>query len=358
MQGIQEQAYQFQLDGNPIFSTRYGNGHINETYLVVDSTARSYILQKINTNIFKDPVSLMQNVAAVTSYLRKRNAEVNSTMTLVPTKDGKDWLVDEKGEYWRVYDLITNSICLEQAQTAEDFKESGFAFGDFQRQLADFPAHTLTETIPHFHDTPKRFEAFHAAVAADSQGRAKDVQREIEFALAREAYAPFLMDKQRSGELPLRVTHNDTKLNNVLLDRNTRKTLCVVDLDTVMPGLSVTDFGDSIRFGASTAVEDEKDLGKVSMSLALLEAYTEGFLSACGKSLTATELACLADGAKMMTLECGTRFFTDYLQGDVYFHTRYPEQNLDRARTQFKLVADMEAKWDDMQRIIEKEARK
>jgi len=358
MEAIKKQAFEFRLEGTPIFCARYGNGHINETYFVLDSEARSYILQKINKTIFKDPVSLMQNVAAVTKYLQKNVADRNHTMTLVPAKDGADWLVDADGEYWRVYDFITNTICLEQAGTPEDFKESGFAFGEFQRQLADFPAHTLVETIPHFHDTPTRYDAFRKAVAEDKMGRAKDVQKEIEFCLAREEYAAKLMKLQRAGDLPLRVTHNDTKLNNVLLDRYTRKTVCVVDLDTVMPGLSVTDYGDSIRFGASTAVEDERDLDKVTMSLDLLQAYTEGFLSACGKSLTDCEIAHLADGAKMMTLECGTRFLTDHLQGDTYFRIHRDGQNLDRCRTQFKLVADMEAKWDNMQSIIEKEARK
>ena len=358
MSGIQKQAYQFAMDGEPIFCQVYGSGHINETYLVLDSCARLYILQKINKTIFTDPESLMQNVVAVTSYLKARSAHPANEMSLVATIDGKGWFVDVDGEYWRMYDFIPNAVCLDKANTPAEFMESGFAFGDFQRKLADFPAASLVETIPHFHDTPKRFEAFRAAVAADPMGRAKNVQREIEFALEREAYAAILMDKQRSGELPLRVTHNDTKLNNVMLDRLTRKTLCVVDLDTVMPGLSVTDFGDSIRFGASTGAEDEPDLDKITMSLELLEAYTAGFLSACGKSLTACELAHLADGAKMMTLECGTRFLTDYLQGDVYFRVHHEQQNLDRCRTQYKLVADMEGKWSDMQRIIEREARK
>jgi len=358
MQEIQQQIHQFQTDGTPVFSMRYGNGHINETFLVLDSVARSYILQKINRTIFKDPVSLMGNVAAVTSYLRERSDSENSTLCLVPTKDGKNWFVDSDGEYWRVYDLITNAICLEQAGSPEDFKESGFAFGDFQRQLAEFPAHTLVATIPDFHDTPKRFETFRKAVEADVCGRAKHVQKEIEFALAREAYAATLMNLQNSGELPLRVTHNDTKLNNVLLSRRTRKVLCVVDLDTVMPGLSVTDYGDSIRFGASTATEDEMDLDKVNISLELLQAYTEGFLSACGKSLTPCELAHLADGAKMMTLECGTRFLTDYLSGDVYFRVHRDNHNLDRCRTQYKLVADMETKWDAMQKIVREGASK
>ena len=358
MSGIQEQAYQFQLSGTPMFCTNYGNGHINETYLVLDTRANLYILQKINKDVFTNPEALMKNVAAVAAYLKERSTTPRDEVTLVPTLDGKDWLVDSHGEYWRMYNFISYAVCLEQASTPAEFRESGFAFGDFQRKLAEFPAHTLAETIPHFHDTPKRFETFRAAVAADKMGRAKDVEREIEFTLAREEYASTLMDKQRSGELPLRVTHNDTKLNNVLLDCDTHKTLCVLDLDTVMPGLSVTDFGDSIRFGASTATEDEKDLDKVTMSLELLSAYTEGFLRACGKSLTDCELAHLADGAKMMTLECGTRFLTDYLQGDAYFRTHYEGHNLDRCRTQYKLVADMETKWSDMQVIIEREARK
>ena len=232
------------------------------------------------------------------------------------------------------------------------------AFGRFQDLLSDFPAHTLTETIPRFHDTPNRYTAFKKAVAADICNRARDVQEEIHFALSQEQFAGTLMSLQKTGEIPLRVTHNDTKLNNVLFDRISRKALCVIDLDTVMPGFSANDYGDSIRFGASTALEDERDLSKVEISLRLFEAYTQGFLSACGKSLTKCEIENLITGAKMMTLECGVRFLTDYLSGDTYFRTHREKHNLDRCRTQFKLVMDMDHKWDQMQSIVMREAGK
>ena len=231
------------------------------------------------------------------------------------------------------------------------------AFGTFQNQLADFPAETLSETIPRFHDTPNRYTLLREAINADRMGRVKDVQYEIGFYLFHEAEAGVLMDMSRRGELPLRVTHNDTKLNNVMLDKRLRTPLCVIDLDTVMPGLVANDFGDGIRFGASTAAEDERDLSKVTMSLELFEAYAGGFLGACGKRLNQGEIETLPMGAKLMTLECGVRFLTDYLNGDVYFHITRPEQNLDRARTQMTLVKDMETKWDRMQRIIAHAAR-
>jgi len=347
-----EQALRFRTDGELIFCAPYGNGHINQTYLLVDSSARQYILQKINRSVFHDPESLMRNVSAVTAHLRKTAGNPREVLTLIPTPEGRAWFVDDDGETWRLYQFISDSVCLERAETAEDFRESAAAFGQFQRRLADFPAKTLSETIPHFHDTPARYAALHAAVEADACNRVKGVSREIEFALAREEYASTLTNLQASGDLPPRVTHNDTKLNNVLFDRETRKALCVIDLDTVMPGLAVNDFGDSIRFGASTAAEDERDLTKVSLSLPLFEAYAEGFLSACGESLTGCERACLCDGAKSMTLECGVRFLTDYLSGDTYFKTSRDGQNLDRCRTQFKLVKDMEFNWDEMRRRI------
>ena len=347
-----KQAYQFKTNSDPISCAVYGNGHINETYLVADSTARQYILQKINQNVFRNPQGLMENIKAVTSYLGERTTDSRSTLSLIPTKSGEDWLIDEAGEYWRMYFFISDSICLQKAKSPDDFKESGVAFGNFQRMLADFPAKTLIETIPNFHDTPKRCARFKEVLNADPHNRAKYVAKEINFALSREEYANTLMTLLASGDIPLRVTHNDTKLNNVLLDRQTRKFLCVIDLDTVMPGLSVNDFGDSIRFGASTAAEDEVDLSKVSLSLELFEAYVAGFLSSCGDSLTRCELLHLRDGAKMMTLECGLRFLTDYLEGDVYFSTHRDGHNLDRCRTQFKLVEEMENHWEQMQRII------
>ena len=325
----------------------YGEGHINQTYaLTVTSAqgAKRYILQKINTNVFKKPDELMQNIESVLRHQRSRVDDPRGCMTLVPTRDGASWYQDESGAY-RCYDFVEGSICLDRAESEADFAESGAGFGAFQRMLADFPAHTLHETIPHFHDTPDRYRIFKEAVAADALGRAREVQREIDFALAHEKDAAALME----AGLPLRVTHNDTKLNNVLLDAQTRKALCVIDLDTVMPGFAANDFGDSIRFGASTAAEDETDLSKVTMSLDLYAAFAGAFLGAC--SLTQPEIELLPMGAKLMTLECGVRFLTDYLQGDTYFRVHRPGHNLDRTRTQFKLVADMEAKWAEMARI-------
>jgi len=347
-----EQAYRFQLNGEPVSCTAYGNGHINSTYLLTDSSGSQYILQNINKNIFHDPESLMKNIAAVTTHLQRKGLSAREVLTLVPTVDSRLWHVDADGVYWRIYHFIEDSVCLEQAGTQDEFRESGVAFGNFQRQLADFPAHTLIETIPRFHDTPNRYAMLHAAVNADSHGRVKEAMQEIEFALLYEDYADTLIRLQNSGEMPLRVTHNDTKLNNVLLDRHTRKTLCVIDLDTVMPGLSVNDFGDSIRFGASTGAEDERELDKVQFSLQLYEAYADGFLSACGESLTQCEKEHLRDGAKMMTLECGVRFLEDYLSGDKYFRTSRSSQNLDRCRTQFKLTAEMDKKWSQMKDIV------
>lgn len=344
----QHAAEQFQLKGNFASSERYGNGHINETYLVRTSLGHDYILQRINRRVFADVPALMRNIASVTRHLATKDPNPRHVLRLVPTLDGSDYWQDEAGEYWRVYDFVTDSICLERAESAEDFKQSGVAFGRFQQQLADFPAATLTETIPRFHDTPHRYQQLRDALAADVQGRAKEAQRELDFVFAREKEAGEMVRMGKTGELPLRVTHNDTKLNNVMLDRETRKPLCVIDLDTVMPGLAGNDFGDSIRFGASTAVEDETDLSKVSLSMPLYSAYTEGFLSACGGDLTETERLTLPLGAKLMTLECGVRFLADYLNGDVYFHTSRPTHNLDRCRTQFELVRDMERKWDLM----------
>ena len=250
-----------------------------------------------------------------------------------------------------MYDFVTGSLCMDAAETPEDFRQSAVAFGAFQCQLAEFPAETLAETIPHFHDTPDRYRQLHEAMEKDVCGRRAEVQAELEFALAHEEEAGVLTRMLARGELPLRVTHNDTKLNNVMLDADTRKPLCVIDLDTVMPGLAAYDFGDSIRFGASTAAEDEKDLDKVEMSLELFEIYASGYLSTC-TTLTTAEKRSLPMGAKLMTLECGVRFLTDYLSGDTYFRIHRPEHNLDRCRTQFKLVADMEKKWDEMQRIV------
>ena len=329
----------------------YGNGHINTTYLVTTGDGR-YMLQKINNSIFKDVDGLMRNIAAVTNFLAEKDSDPRHVLRPVPTKNGGLYaLVD--GGYWRMYNFIEDSICLEAAQSAEDFRMSAEAFGDFQKQLAGFPADTLTETIVNFHDTADRYRIFREAVAADPLGRAKDVAAEIEFALAREEEAGSMVAMLKRGELPLRVTHNDTKLNNVLLDAETRKPLCVIDLDTVMPGLAGNDFGDSIRFGANTAAEDEQDLSKVQFSMELYEAYAKGFMNACGDTLTEKEIDTLPLSAKLMTLECGVRFLTDHIMGDTYFRIHRPGHNLDRCRTQFKLVYEMEQRWADMKKVID-----
>lgn len=342
----------FQLDGGVISCTRYGSGHINETYLVVTDRPHLYILQKISTRAFKNVPGLMNNIIAVTEYLRKAESDPRRALTLVPTDNGERYL-SESGTYWRMYEFVLDSLCLDKAESAEDLYQSGYAFGMFQNQLVDFPADKLSETIPHFHDTPDRFRLFHEAIERDAAGRLSSVKPEVERYLSHEAEAATMIELCRNGELPLRVTHNDTKLNNVMLDRKTRTPLCVIDLDTVMPGLAANDFGDSIRFGASTAAEDEKDLSKVTMSLDLFRAYSAGFLAACGKRLTKKEIETLPWGAKLMTLECGVRFLTDYLNGDTYFHVTRPDQNLDRCRTQITLVEDMESKWEAMNAVIQ-----
>ena len=341
----------------------WGNGHINDTYSLFFSIGerktKRYILQMMNRSIFSKPAEVMENIMGVTSYLQKIIAQnggdpERETLNVIPAKDGRAYYVDTKGEYWRAYAYIENATSFEKVESPEDFYESAVAFGNFQRLLADYPAETLHETISGFHDTKARFEVFKKAVAEDICGRAASVKREIDFVLERENIAGVFGELLDKKEIPLRVTHNDTKLNNIMMDNETRKGICIIDLDTVMPGLAMNDFGDSIRFGASTALEDETDLDKVWCDMNLFEAYTRGFIEGCGGKLTKREIELLPMGAKVMTFECGMRFLTDYLQGDTYFKTHRPKQNLDRCRTQFKLVADMEAKWQTMQEIVEK----
>ena len=341
----------FRLDAKPVSCEPYGCGHINVTYLAVTESGRRYILQKINSNTFRDVAGLMENITAVTEFLRTKTADPRGVLTLVKTHDGASYL-HAQDAYWRVYDFVEDSICLQLPETDKDFYQSAVGFGTFQQLLTDFPAAKLHETIPNFHNTPDRYRALLETLERDPMHRAAQVQPEIEFALARQAEMSAIQNALTAGELPLRVTHNDTKLNNVLLDAKTRKALCVIDLDTVMPGSSLYDFGDSIRFGANTAAEDEQDVSKVSLSLPLFESYTKGFLAGCAGSLTRAEVEMLPMGAKLMTLECGIRFLADYLMGDTYFKTAYPEHNLVRARTQIALVADMEEKWGEMENIV------
>lgn len=352
---MEEAVFHFLLDGKPVSCRRYGCGHINRTYLVKTDAERRYIFQRINSLVFPDIKGLMENIAAVTGFLAARVEEPRGSLRLVPALDGAWVWVDGEGESWRVYDFIEDSLCLQQPERPEDLYESAVAFGCFQNQLSDFPADTLHETIKDFHNTPDRYRKFHLALEADALGRAAGVREEIDFALKREAAAGALQALREDGSLPLRVTHNDTKLNNVMLDAKTRKALCVIDLDTVMPGLAAYDFGDSIRFGAATAAEDEKNLDKMGLDMSLYETYARGYLHSC-RSLTALEKETLPLGAKLMTLECGLRFLTDYLEGDRYFAIARPEHNLDRARTQFRLVADMEKKWDRMRALIARSA--
>ncbi len=344
-------ANQFALDSEPVSCEHFGSGHINQTYLIVTASGRRYILQKINNVAFKDVAALMENIAAVTDYLSKRADDPRTVLHLTHSRDGKTYIHYSDDTYWRVLDYVEDSICLQSPETPADFYESAVAFGNFQQQLKDFPAATLHESIPNFHNTPDRYRIFKETVARDPMGRAAECREEIKFVLSEEADGHVLVDMLSEGKLPLRVTHNDTKLNNVMLDASTRKALCVIDLDTVMPGLSLYDFGDSIRFGAATAAEDEQDLSKMEMDLDLFRIFTEGFLKAC-PGLTETEREMLPMGAKLMTLECGVRFLTDYLDGDQYFSIHREKQNLDRARTQFKLVADMEKKWEQMHQIV------
>ena len=357
----EEAAGLFAFEGALVSVEKYGKGHINDTYLARYTTGSGkeirYILQRVHVSIFKDPEGLMSNIRKVTSFLAEKIKEsggdpLRETMTLIPLKDGRLYMPEEGGDYWRAYLFIENATCFEKVEKPEDFYQSAYAFGRFQNLLSDFDATTLTETIENFHNTPVRFERFCTVVLEDPLGRAIDVKDEIAFVMNRESDMHVCTDMQRSGELPLRVTHNDTKLNNVMIDDATGKGLCVIDLDTVMPGLSINDFGDSIRFGANTAVEDETDLSKVSLSIPLFETYTKGFLEGCGGKLTEQELKMLPMGAKMMTLECGLRFLADYIEGDVYFKTDHPGHNLERARCQFALVEDMERKMDRMGEII------
>lgn len=355
----------FAHNGEVLSCTPYGNGHINETYLVVcrnGEETEKYILQKINQTVFRNPEQLMENIRLVTDYLariirQEGGDEKRETLHIVPTVEGSSFYRDKEGSYWRMYDFIEGAKCLEKVERGEDFYESALAFGIFQNRLSGFDASLLKETIPAFHNTPLRFLDFEKAVDEDVCGRAEKVQEEIAFVKARKEDMEVCQRAYEQGEIPLRVTHNDTKLNNILFDEQTGKGLCILDLDTVMPGLSVFDFGDAIRFGANRAAEDEKDLEKVSLDPELYRFYVKGFLEGCKGSLTEGEIGLLPMGAKDMTLECGMRFLTDYLKGDVYFKIHYPEHNLDRARNQFALVADMERKWQEMCGIVEQEMK-
>ena len=346
-------------------AVRYGQGHINDTFCVIcqpqEGDAIRYILQGLSLAAFPRQDELMENFIGITSYLREKiiangGDPMRETLSLVKTKDGKDYYTDATGKVWRLTPFIENTDCFQSA-TPELFEASARCFGRFQYMLQGYPAETLHEAIVNFHNTEDRFAKFEAALAADKLGRAKDVQEEIQFVLDRKADCSVALQALRDGKLPLRVTHNDTKLNNILIDRDTHEGICVIDLDITMPGLSMNDFGDSIRFGANHSKEDEKDLSKVNFDIELYEVFTRGFLEGAQGSLTPAELEYLPWGARLMTLECGIRFLTDYLDGDNYFRIHYADQNLDRTRTQFKLVKDMEEQFEAMAAVVAKYAK-
>lgn len=345
----------FNIKGEILSVEKYGEGHINDTFKVTINSkddVPGYILQRINTNLFKNVDQLMHNIELVTEFTRKsvveRGGDPNrECLTLIRTKQGKTYYSDGSDCY-RMYLFIDDAISFQVVRNPQDFYESAAAFGNFAALLADFDASQLYEILPDFHNTKVRFANFERAVANDSFDRRKDVLKEIEWVRSHKDLCGKIVDKIEKGEIPLRVTHNDTKLNNVMIDKKTGKGIAVIDLDTVMPGSLCYDFGDSIRFGCNPAAEDEPDLSKVNFRYDLYETYLKGYLSAVKSFITKTERENLPLGAVLMTYECGMRFLTDYLEGDVYFKTHRPGQNLDRAHTQFKLVDDMLSVFDKM----------
>ena len=346
-------AKKFAIDGNPTGCDSFGHGHINQTFKVDTDTGCAYVLQRINKYVFTNPPQLMENASRVTDYIR---AQGQLALRFLATEDGSHCFLDDSGEFWRCYEFV-EGFSMDAPETGEDFYQSARAFGQFQDQLSGFPAHTLYETILNFHNTPDRFRQLKEAIAVDSQGRLAEAKPEVEFYMAQEERAGRLQGMLEAGILPLRVTHNDTKLNNVLLDNETHLPLCVLDLDTVMPGLSAYDFGDSIRFGAATAAEDEPDASKMKLDAELFRLYVRGYLEAA-PALTDPEVGALTLGAFTMTVECGSRFLKDFLDGDKYFRTAYPTHNLVRCRTQMALAADMLERWEEMEEIVAQEAKK
>lgn len=353
---------QFCLNGTYTDCVPYGEGHINETFLLTttgdDGCVNKYILQRVNSNLFKDVARLMNNIYLVTEFARKKIAERGGdpdreSLTVIKTKDGGLFYTDGTN-YFRVYLFISDATAYQVVEKPEHFYQSAVAFGNFANLLAEFDASSLYEPLPDFHNTVKRFENLKKAIAENKSGRADNVKEEIQFALAHETLVGKIVYQLEKGIIPCKVTHNDTKLNNVLIDNASGKAVAVIDLDTIMPGTIVYDFGDSIRFGCNPAAEDEKDLSKVNFDINLFEQYVKGYMSALRDSMTVAEAKNLALGAIIMTYECGIRFLSDYLDGDVYFRVKREEHNLDRTRTQFKLVSDMERLYDEMNAIVDK----
>lgn len=336
------------------------SGHINGTYVLTyekdDGKCARYILQRINTTVFTKPVELMENIDKVTKYIRdiavrEGKDPARSTLNIVETADSRLYAVDEDGDYWRAYDFIEGCVAYEKVEKPQDFYKAGVALGIFQKMLAEYPSDQLVETIVNFHNTPSRYNDFREAMRRNTSGRAESVQKERAFFDARKDFYSIVTDGIRDGRIPLRVTHNDTKLSNVLIDGETGEVVCLIDMDTVMPGSALYDFGDSIRFGASTAAEDEPDREKVHFSIDLYREYTNGYLREMKDKLTPDEISLLPESAILMTLECGMRFLADYVNGDIYFSIHRPDHNLDRARNHIKLAYEMEQNIEKMREI-------
>lgn len=340
----------FSLEGTIQEICPYGEGHINQTFLVTTSTKR-YILQVMNTHVFSDPDSLMKNICYVTKHLESKGIE---TLHVVFTKRNEPFLKLEDNTCYRIYDFIENTVTFQKATDPQVFCNSGYAFGEFQNYLKEFDASVLTETIPNFHNTPIRVRNFLEAISKDVVSRAKECEKEIQFVLERKDTLNLVVEGLQDGSIPLRVTHNDTKLNNILMDADSLKARAVIDLDTIMSGSMLYDFGDSIRFGASTAAEDEKNLELVHFDRSLFEAYTRGYYAAVADSITPKEVELLPYSAYLLTMECGIRFLTDYLMGDVYFATKYKEHNLIRCRTQFKLAFEIYEALDELKCLVKR----
>jgi len=359
---VKSVAEQFDIPGTPLTAEPWGRGHIHDTYLVTcsrESGPVRYICQRVNQNVFTDPVGLTENLCRVTDHIRNKlratdTADIERrTLTVVPAKDGRPYLRESDGGFWRMFLFVENTHTLDGVNRPEQAYQVARAFGEFQQIMQDLPGPRLNETIPDFHNTPKRFETFHEARAVDVCGRTKDVQPEIEFAMDREPISTVLVDLQRNGDIPERVTHNDTKFSNVLIDDSTGQGICVIDLDTVMPGLALYDFGDMVRTATSPAYEGGPDLDGVHMHMSMFEALVRGYLSCAAPFLNETERRYLAFSGKLITLEIGLRFLTDYLQGDTYFNVHRENQNLHRCRAQFKLVESIERQESEMNRFVE-----
>jgi len=362
---IQAISNEFAIAGEFVEGVEIDSGHINNTYLAVyeesNGKLSKYILQRINEYVFKDPLMVMKNVEIVTRHInwkvmRVKKDLAGQTLNIYPARGGRSFAYGDSGGVWRCYNYIENCKTYDVVENTRQAYQAAKAFGSFQDLVSDLPVEEVAETIPDFHNTPKRFATLMEVVAADPKGRLKNVAAEVDFIKQREELCKHLVELAEQGKLPVRVTHNDTKLNNVMMDAETDEAVCVIDLDTVMPGLSLYDFGDLVRTATSPAEEDEKDLSKVVMRMSMFEALAEGYIDGCD-CLTPLEIENLVTGGKLMTLEVGIRFLTDYLEGDQYFKTEYDDHNLVRSRTQLKLVECIEEKEAEMNKFVSRVAK-